>query len=74
VDISAVKTTVMTFQRRDSILSKICFYNKFIEQVNCFICLSYCITYWNKTSQHSNGDNKPSAQTLVQIHIRIKIE
>jgi hypothetical protein len=38
----------MGFQGKDYISNKICIYSKLTEQIDCFKCLGYCITYGNK--------------------------
>lgn len=42
---SAAKTELKTFERKCLTYSKTFIFNKFIEQIHCFKCLNYYITY-----------------------------
>jgi hypothetical protein len=82
VKISADKTKVMAFKGKEHIYSKICVYDKPIEQVSSFKYLGYNISYekyvdistkilnYNRAMGIINHIFKPS---LVQKHTRIKV-
>jgi hypothetical protein len=81
MNISTDKTKVMAFKRKEHIRSKICVYDKHIEQVPSFKYLGYIsyekdvdistkILNYNRAMGIINQTFKPS---LVQKHARIKV-
>jgi len=82
MEISAVKTKIVASQRKAPMCSKICIYNKIIEQVHYFKYLGYyamykCEKYISEEILNYNRAVGIIIQVLklnlVQIHTRIRV-